>query len=279
VGTAGDVNNEGYDDVIVGAAHYMCENWPQSSRGLAYVFHGSPSGVPLDPDWTKELVQTSAIFGWPVATAGDVNGDGCDDVVVGATGYDGDQTDEGAAFLYLGSEEGLGERHAWMAEGNQEGAEYGSVASAGDVNGDGWPDIVAGAWMYDGGEYNEGRAYLYLAFGDLAPAGWITADAPLLLAKTAGEELLLTWGPSCLPSDLDYEVYEGQLGDFSSYAPLTCTTGGLTEAVIVPGSGATYYLIVPTSTNGEGSYGRTSFATERPRGTPACLPQAIGQCD
>ncbi len=115
------------------------------------------------PAWTAESNQVSANFGRSVATAGDVNGDGYSDVVVGAWLYDNVENDEGRAFLYLGSAAGLAASPAWTAESNQEFAFFGiSVATAGDVNGDGYSDVVVGAYGYDNGESNEGRAFLYL---------------------------------------------------------------------------------------------------------------------
>jgi hypothetical protein len=224
------------------------------------------------------MVQTGAAFGSSVATAGDVNSDGYDDVVVGANGYDNDQTDEGAAFLYLGSEAGLSTEHAWMAESNQASSNFGfGLDTAGDVNGDGVDDIIVSAYEYDNGENNEGRAYLYLGSADVA-AGWVPTDTPLLLARSEDGKLHLSWGPSCMVSDVDYEVYQGLLGDFAIHNPLSCSTSGLTEITVPLPLGDKYYLIVPSSTTSEGSYGRSSDGTERPRGTPACLPQAIGDC-
>jgi hypothetical protein len=279
VGTAGDVNSDGYDDVIVGAAYLSCWNAPASPMGKAYAFHGSASGLASEPSWTKELIQTGAIFGSRVTTAGDVNSDGYDDVLVGAMLYDNDQVDEGAVFLYLGSEAGLSTEHAWMAESNQPSSRFSfGLAAARDVNGDGVDDVIVGAYEYDNGQSDEGRAFLYLGAADV-PAGWVPTDTPLLLAKAEGGEPHLSWGSSCLASDVDYEVYQGFLGDFAVHAPLTCSTGGLTEITVSLPLGDKYYLVVPTSTTSEGSYGRSSDGTERPRGTPSCLPQAIGECD
>ena len=52
---------------------------------------------------------------------------------------------------------------AWTAEGDQVGANFGdSVATAGDVNGDGYSDVLVGAHDYSNGEFREGRAFLYL---------------------------------------------------------------------------------------------------------------------
>jgi FG-GAP repeat protein len=85
-----------------------------------------------------------------------VNGDGYDDALLGAYYYDDGETDEGRAFLYLGSAAGLVADPAWTAESNQARAYFGgSVASAGDVNGDGYDDALVGAYFYENGEFRE----------------------------------------------------------------------------------------------------------------------------
>jgi hypothetical protein len=105
------------------------------------------------PNWTAESNQANAYFGFSVASAGDVNGDGFSDVIVGAYRFDNGQTDEGAAFVYHGSASGLSTTPDWTAESDQDFAEFGfSVASAGDVNGDGFSDVIVGAWKFDNGE-------------------------------------------------------------------------------------------------------------------------------
>jgi len=107
-----------------------------------------------------------------VATAGDVNGDGYSDVIMGAPYYANGQADEGRAFLWLGSGTGLGadgtpENADWAAEGDQQSAFFGnSVATAGDVNGDGYSDIIIGAYGYDNVQMHEGRAFVYLGDGE-----------------------------------------------------------------------------------------------------------------
>jgi hypothetical protein len=159
VGRAGDVNGDGFDDVIVGAWFY--DNG-QNDEGRAFVYHGSASGLSLTPAWTAEGDQANANLGYSVGTARDVNGDGFDDVIVGARSYDNDQTDEGRAFVYHGSASGLSLIPAWTAEGNQAGAFFShSVGTAGDVNGDGFDDVIVGAYLYGHGEPHEGRAFVY----------------------------------------------------------------------------------------------------------------------
>ena len=143
VASAGDVNGDGFSDVVVGA--YLFDNG-EADEGRAFLYLGSATGLSPSPAWTAESNQAGASFGDSVASAGDVNGDGFSDVVVGADVFDNGQADEGRAFLYLGFATGLPPSSAWTAESNQAAADFGySVASAGDVNGDGFSDVVVGA--------------------------------------------------------------------------------------------------------------------------------------
>jgi hypothetical protein len=160
VASAGDVNNDSYDDVIVGAPSY--DNG-QPGEGAAFVYLGSASGLAASAAWSRSGGQASARFGTSVSSARDVNGDGYDDVIVGAPLHDNVQVDEGRALVYLGSASGLGASAAWSVEADQDGAQMGNaVAGAGDVNGDGYGDIVVGAHLYDNGESNEGLVSVYL---------------------------------------------------------------------------------------------------------------------
>jgi hypothetical protein len=176
VATAGDVNGDGFDDVIVGALSY--DNG-QTDEGRAFVYHGSVSGLSATPNWTAESDQASAVFGGAVSTAGDVNGDGFDDVIVGASIFDNGQTDEGRVFVYHGSVSGLSATPNWTAESDQVSAWFGiSVATAGDVNGDGFDDVIVGAQLYDNGQTDEGGAFAYQgsASGLSATPNW-TAES------------------------------------------------------------------------------------------------------
>ncbi|MBS1509678.1 MAG: FG-GAP repeat protein [Bacteroidetes bacterium] len=159
VAGAGDVNGDGYSDVIVGAKWY--DN-PQVDEGAAFVYHGSASGISNVYTTMMESNQAGASLGYSVAGAGDVNGDGYSDVVVGAYLYTNGQTNEGAAFVYHGSAAGISSTYTTMVESNQANADEGiSVSTAGDVNGDGYSDIIVGAYLYDNGQTDEGVAYIY----------------------------------------------------------------------------------------------------------------------
>ncbi|RMF18137.1 MAG: hypothetical protein D6761_03215 [Candidatus Dadabacteria bacterium] len=190
VAGAGDVNGDGFADVLVGAIGY---DSPGTSAGRTYVYFGAATGPPPIPDWKVTTNQAGAHVGWSVAGAGDVNGDGYADVLVGVADYDNGQIDEGAAWLYLGGPNGLSTTVAWSAvETDQPSAQLGfSVAGIGDVNRDGYGDVAISARNFDnsnGG--NAGRVYVYagsatgllgaplsIIDGDLAGAFFGTAVA------------------------------------------------------------------------------------------------------
>ncbi|GAX59205.1 hypothetical protein SCALIN_C01_0136 [Candidatus Scalindua japonica] len=190
--TAGDVNGDGFSDIIVGADSY---NNGEFEEGMAFLYHGSSSGLSTTADWTDEGDQVSAYFGFSVSTAGDVNGDGYDDVIIGANGYDNGEVNEGKAFVYYGSSSGISTIADWEVESNQVNSVYGwAVSSAGDVNGDGYSDVIVGAPFYDNGEKNEGMVFMYLgsSSGLSINADWTAEsdqEAALMgrLVSTAGD--------------------------------------------------------------------------------------------
>ncbi|HET9299352.1 MAG TPA: sialidase family protein [Candidatus Polarisedimenticolaceae bacterium] len=103
-----------------------------------------------------------------------------------------------------------------------------------------------------------------------------TGASRVTISKT-GSDLLLRWGASCQADDPDYAVYEGTLGSFTSHVPRFCSTGGTKFKLLTPVAGSSYYLVVPTHTIGEGSYGLGNGG-ERPPSAAACLPQIMGAC-
>ncbi|MFA6475630.1 MAG: integrin alpha, partial [Patescibacteria group bacterium] len=153
VASAGDVNGDGYDDVIVGAS--QSDDGGVSNTGAVYLIYGQAStltsaSLSTVVEFTGQALATSDVAGNAIASAGDVNGDGYDDILVGATGNDGAFSNAGAVYLIYGqaapmtSGTLLSKSVKFTGEVASDAAGN-SVASAGDVNNDGYDDILIGA--------------------------------------------------------------------------------------------------------------------------------------
>ena len=159
VAGAGDITGDGISDVIIGAPYY--------DSGRISVYHGSRTGLSRVSNFSAKLNKSPAEFGASVAGVGDVNGDGIADVAIGAPRV-GDQTTTagGLVRVYYGSRTGLGNPPAFSVTESQTNAFLGrSAAGAGDVNGDGLGDIIAGATGLNNIPLqvdNAGGAYLYM---------------------------------------------------------------------------------------------------------------------
>jgi hypothetical protein len=121
-----------------------------------------------DSDTLISEEEEAATMGNGLAGAGDVNGDGYDDFLIGLPTFSSNtQTSVGAAYLLLGSASKIPDMSLAGADAELVGEvafDYvgDSVAGPGDVNGDGFNDILVGAYEHDGGEYNAGAAFLVL---------------------------------------------------------------------------------------------------------------------
>jgi len=96
-------------------------------------------------------------------------------------------------------------------------------------------------------------------------------------SDTIAGDLVLSWDPSCGSGSVDYGIYEGLAGNWTSHVRTVCsdTGGDLTES-ITPGTGDRYYLVVPHDDTAEGSYGLASGGVERP---PSLFPRCRGPQD
>jgi RHS repeat-associated protein len=152
VAVTGDVNGDGFGDVLV-----------RSNTGAKHsLFYGAANDLATTPDWTLTGDQGGSGLGATLTHAGDVNGDGYADLLVGSPQFSNGQAGEGRAVLYLGTMNGPATAPAWSREGDQAGASFGAAMAAGDVNGDGYDDAVVLARSYGNGETGEGRGELFL---------------------------------------------------------------------------------------------------------------------
>jgi hypothetical protein len=190
VGSAGDVNGDGFDDLIIGAP---VTSGGGGLDGAAFVVFGSANGPGAVQDLSaldgKDGFRlngpaTGAMLGQAVTTAGDFNGDGFDDLLIGSMNGAQSGLRTGEAFVVFGTAAGfpatlelsqLTGSNGFRLHGNSSGGQAGiSVASAGDVNGDGYDDLVIGA---PGEQANgSGSGSAYVVFGH---AGAQAADIDL----------------------------------------------------------------------------------------------------
>ncbi len=167
VSFAGDINNDGYNDIIVGAPYNDTKG---NDAGAAYIFFGCPS-ISLNninastANVTIYGVDDADHFGWDVSFAGNLDNDAYDDIIIGAPG-----TDNGTAYIFYGAgifydvlnDDGVlnaNNEYNVTINGSGNGDQFGySVSDAGDVNNDSYHDVIVGA---PGNNNNTGASYIF----------------------------------------------------------------------------------------------------------------------
>ena len=158
LGGAGDLDGDGFADVVIAEPHFDGAA-PDSGRVLVWL--GGTNGPLASPDLVLSSQVSGAWFGHAIAGPTDLNGDGYDDLVIGAPHAQIALPDEGLVFVHAGGASGPSSAASRVVAGGAVVAFFGSaVEAAGDVNGDSFDDVVVGSWSYSGDELVEGRVTL-----------------------------------------------------------------------------------------------------------------------
>ncbi|WP_167855723.1 malectin domain-containing carbohydrate-binding protein [Hymenobacter fodinae] len=268
VAGAGDVNHDGFSDIIVGAYAY------NSFQGRAYLFLGSSTGTSPTASSVLTGQATFSNFGSSVAGAGDVNGDGYADVLVGAVA---NQQELRRAYVYYGNSQGLpASPGSILTPDVTKNTQFGgSVAGAGDLNHDGFGDIIVGAQDVNNGQ---GLAYVYYGRGSGLPATVAATEAGTTLTAGAGSSFFgnAVAGAGDVNGDGNSDVVVGARG----------YTANLGRAYVYAGSGtpppSTIYRLNsggPAYSTPQGLFAADDYYSPRPGATYSTTASINGTND
>jgi hypothetical protein len=160
IASNGDINGDGFNDLVVSASQWELDQ--NNGSGKVFLFYGSSTGFANLPE---QIITNNDIsgepsnphFGYSISILGDINADGYDDLAIGDPKYFYGTSETGRVILIYGSENGLILDNHLIIKGEPKSLFGSSVSGAGDINSDGFDEVIIGAMNYSNDQNNEGK--------------------------------------------------------------------------------------------------------------------------